>query len=46
LAASSQARCLASADNLMWDVGFKPATAIEDGIARFVEWYKSYYKIS
>ena len=28
------------------DVGFKPATAIEDGIKRFVEWYKEYYKIN
>jgi UDP-glucuronate 4-epimerase len=24
-------------------VGFKPATTIEEGIARFVEWYKEYY---
>jgi UDP-glucuronate 4-epimerase len=26
-------------------VGFKPATAIEAGIARFVEWYRSYYRV-
>ena len=25
------------------DVGYKPATSIEVGIARFVEWYKTYY---
>ncbi|MBI4766803.1 MAG: NAD-dependent epimerase [Deltaproteobacteria bacterium] len=25
-------------------VGFKPATSIEDGIQRFVDWYKDYYK--
>jgi UDP-glucuronate 4-epimerase len=25
------------------DVGFRPATSIEDGIGRFVAWYKSYY---
>lgn len=25
-------------------VGFKPATSIETGIARFVEWYRSYYQ--
>ena len=24
-------------------VGFRPATSVETGIARFVEWYKSYY---
>lgn len=27
------------------DLSFLPATNIEDGIARFVEWYKEYYKI-
>lgn len=25
--------------------GFRPTTLIEDGVARFVEWYKSYYEI-
>jgi UDP-glucuronate 4-epimerase len=25
------------------DVGFKPSTSIEDGIGRFVTWYRSYY---
>ena len=25
------------------DVGFAPSTPIETGVARFVEWYKSYY---
>lgn len=29
--------------DLIRDVGFKPDTAIETGIARFVEWYKAYY---
>ncbi len=33
----------ADVDDLMRDVGFKPATSIEDGIARFVEWYRQYY---
>ena len=27
------------------DVGFRPDTSVESGIARFVEWYKQYYKI-
>jgi UDP-glucuronate 4-epimerase len=31
--------------DLMADVGFKPATPIEEGISRFVAWYKAYYKI-
>ena len=25
------------------DVGFRPATPVEDGIHRFVEWYREYY---
>ena len=33
----------ADVDDLMRDVGFKPATSIEDGIKRFVEWYRGYY---
>lgn len=35
----------ADVDALIDDVGYKPATSIEDGIARFVEWYKAYYRI-
>ena len=31
--------------DLMRDTGFKPATSIETGIARFVEWYRAYYKV-
>lgn len=27
------------------DVGFSPDTPIETGIARFVEWYREYYKV-
>lgn len=27
------------------DVGFKPATPIEVGVQRFVEWYRSYYAV-
>lgn len=34
----------ANVDDLMRDVGFKPATAIETGISNFVEWYRDYYK--
>jgi len=35
----------ADVDDLMRDVGFRPATPISVGIARFVEWYRSYYKV-
>jgi UDP-glucuronate 4-epimerase len=35
----------ANTDALHGAVGFKPATTVEVGIARFVEWYKQYYKI-
>ncbi len=33
----------ADVDDMVRDVGFKPATSIEDGIKRFVEWYKDYF---
>jgi len=29
---------------LVEDVGYKPDTTIEQGIAKFVTWYNSYYK--
>ncbi len=35
----------ADVDDLIRDVGFKPSTPIESGIARFVEWYRHYYKV-
>jgi UDP-glucuronate 4-epimerase len=35
----------ADVDDLMKDVGFKPQTPIEDGIDKFVKWYREYYKI-
>ena len=25
--------------------GFAPSTSVEDGVARFVEWYRGYYKV-
>ena len=33
----------ADVDDLMKDVGFRPATSIEDGIRKFVAWYREYY---
>ncbi|OIO04580.1 MAG: capsular biosynthesis protein CpsI [Desulfovibrionaceae bacterium CG1_02_65_16] len=35
----------ANVDDLVRDVGFKPATSVETGIARFVEWYRDYFKV-
>ncbi|MFZ5594900.1 MAG: NAD-dependent epimerase [Pseudomonadota bacterium] len=35
----------ADVDDLMRDAGFAPATPIEEGIARFVAWYREYYKV-
>lgn len=34
----------ADVDDLIEDVGFKPETSVEDGVKKFVEWYKSYYR--
>jgi UDP-glucuronate 4-epimerase len=35
----------ADVDALVHDVGFKPATSIEDGVQRFVDWYFRYYGV-
>jgi UDP-glucuronate 4-epimerase len=34
----------ADVDDLMNDVGFKPATPIGEGIRKFVDWYRDYYQ--
>lgn len=34
----------ADVDDLVAAVGFKPATSIEEGVGKFVEWYRSYYE--
>ncbi|MEI8032973.1 MAG: NAD-dependent epimerase [Chlorobiaceae bacterium] len=35
----------ADVDQLMEDVRYKPETPVEEGIKRFVAWYREYYKI-
>jgi UDP-glucuronate 4-epimerase len=35
----------ADVSDLMRDTGFSPATSIEDGIAKFAAWYRSFYKV-
>lgn len=35
----------ADVDDLVRDAGFRPHTPVEEGIARFVAWYREYYHI-
>jgi UDP-glucuronate 4-epimerase len=35
----------ADVDDLVRDVGFSPSTPIDVGIARFVAWYREYYRV-
>lgn len=35
----------ADVDELIAEVDFKPETSIEDGVMRFVDWYKQYYQL-
>ncbi len=39
------AATFANIDELVRDVGFKPATPLKEGIARFVEWFREYYRV-
>jgi UDP-glucuronate 4-epimerase len=32
--------------DLLRDFGFQPRTSVEDGVARFVDWYRTYYRVS
>ena len=36
----------ADVDDLARDFGYRPQTTVEEGIARFVEWYRGYYAVS
>ncbi len=36
----------AEVDALVEDIGYRPGTPLEEGIEKFVSWYKEYYKIS
>jgi len=36
----------ADVEDLMRDVGYKPATPVEQGVRAFVEWYRGYYRDS
>ena len=34
----------ADVDDLARDIGFKPQTSIEDGIEKFVAWFRDYHR--
>jgi UDP-glucuronate 4-epimerase len=36
----------ADVSRLETDLGFRPQTTVEEGIARFVDWYQSYYRVA
>jgi UDP-glucuronate 4-epimerase len=36
----------ADVESLERDVGFRPATSIEDGVRKFVDWYMSFYGVA
>ena len=36
---------LADVDALARDIGYRPNTPVEEGVKRFVEWYRGYYQI-
>ncbi len=35
----------ADVESLMDDVGYRPTTPVEEGVARFVDWYRAYYGV-
>ena len=35
----------ADVEDLARDIGFQPSTSIDDGVRRFVAWYRDYYRI-
>ena len=35
----------ADVDDLVEELGYRPSTSVEEGVARFVDWYRAYYGI-
>jgi UDP-glucuronate 4-epimerase len=35
----------ADVEDLVRDMGYKPATTVEEGVANFVAWYREYYRV-
>ena len=38
-------RTYADVSELERDIDFKPSTSIEEGLGKFVDWYKEYYNV-
>ncbi|MFG6117162.1 NAD-dependent epimerase [Halobacillus sp. MO56] len=36
----------ADVDDLIKDTGYQPDTSVEEGVGKFIDWYKDYYEIS
>ncbi|NLY11430.1 MAG: capsular biosynthesis protein CpsI, partial [Firmicutes bacterium] len=45
LQAGDVPKTYADVDDLIRDVGFKPNTSIDEGIGKFVEWYRDCYQL-
>ncbi|MBE0615699.1 MAG: NAD-dependent epimerase [Burkholderiales bacterium] len=45
LQAGDMRETVADVSRLEAEVGFKPGTSIEAGVKRFVDWYRSYYRV-
>ena len=39
-------KTFADVDALVADIGFQPKTPIEEGVRRFVDWYKEFYRVA
>src|SRR4029453_5606473 len=39
-------KTFADVDELVADIRFQPKTPIEEGVRRFVEWYKEFYRVA
>lgn len=39
-------RTYADVGTLMHNLGYKPATSIDEGVSNFIDWYISYYKVN
>lgn len=35
----------ANVDSLIEDVGYRPATSLDEGLGHFVEWYRAFYRV-
>lgn len=45
LQAGDVPKTYANVDDLVSDLGYRPATSVQDGINAFIDWYKTFYSI-